>query len=137
MTKRIERNLFFFFQISNFFSEHILFRKIRIHEYPFYYQHLLKEHEDKCVPSCVLTQGIFAKGYGPTYGWFRIIILILGLDNSKGSQIVPHCRPRETSRAPPSSPITGYEQKGFNLSGSVLRAHTEVDISRELTTSFS
>ena len=61
---------------------------------------------------------------------------ILELDDSKGSQIVPHYRPRGTSRAPQSSPITGYEQKGFNLSGSVLRVHTEVDTSRELATNF-
>ena len=54
---------------------------------------------------------------------------ILELDDSKGSQIVPHCRPRGTSRAPQSLPITDYERKGLNLSGSVLRAHTEVDTS--------
>ena len=45
------------------------------------------------------------------------------LDDSKGFQIVPHYRPRGTSKAPRSLSITDYERKGFNLSGSVLRAH--------------
>ena len=95
-----------------------------------------QENKENRVPSCVLILINFTTWFGSIQGRFRITTTILGLDDSKGSQIVPHYRPCRTSRASQSSPITGYEWKGFNLSGSILRAHTEVDTSRELATCF-
>ena len=96
----------------------------------------LQEIKEKRVPSRVLISGNFTVGFGSIWDRLWITTTISGLDDSKGSQIIPHCHPHGTSRASQSSLIIGYERKGFNLSGSVLRAHTKVDTSRELANSF-